>query len=128
MRQFNLEEYLKNPNQKIVTRTGIPVRIICTNRKNEKYPIVALVQDSNGNYEDTYYYTINGEWSKGAINSPDLLFVPEKKEGWINIYKTPDGVSHPIEIYTSKEVAEASAKNRGIEPYYVATTKIEWEE
>lgn len=28
MRQFNLEEYLKNPNQKIVTRTGIPVRII----------------------------------------------------------------------------------------------------
>ena len=125
MRQFNLEEYLKNPNQKIVTRTGIPVRIICTNRKNEKYPIVALVQDSTGNYEDTYHYTINGEWSKGAINPTDLLFVPEKKEGWINIYKTPDGVSHPSEIYTSKEVAEASAKNR---VYYITTIKIEWEE
>mgnify|MGYP004581260135 CR=1 FL=1 len=125
MRQFNLEAYLKNPNQKIVTRTGNPVRIICTNRKNEKYPIVALVQDSNGNYEDTYHYTINGEWSKGAINPPDLLFVPEKKEGWINIYKTPDEVTSLSEIYTSKEVAEASAKNC---VYYITTTKIEWEE
>lgn len=45
MRQFNLEEYLKNPNQKVVTRDGHKVRILCTDRKHE-YPILALV-DSN---------------------------------------------------------------------------------
>lgn len=125
MRQFNLEEYLKNPNRRIVTGKGKPARIICTNRKSENCPIIALIQDSTDNYEDAHYYTIDGKWVAAGNNSMDLFFAPEKKEGWIKIYKTPDGVSHPSKIYTSKEEAEASAKNC---VYYIATTKIEWEE
>ena len=46
MKQFSLEEYLKNPDRKVVTRNGLPVRIICTDRK-DKWPIVALVTDDN---------------------------------------------------------------------------------
>lgn len=28
MKQFSLEEYLKNPQRKVITREGLPVRII----------------------------------------------------------------------------------------------------
>ena len=34
MKQFNLEEYLKDPSREIITRDGRPVRIICTNAKS----------------------------------------------------------------------------------------------
>ena len=44
MKPFNLEEYLKNPSRKVVTRDGRPVRIICTDRKGAT-PIIALVND-----------------------------------------------------------------------------------
>lgn len=35
MKQFNLEEYLKNPKRKVVTRDGRDVRVICTDRKTK---------------------------------------------------------------------------------------------
>ena len=31
MKQFNLEEYLKNPNQKVIARDGRNVKILSTN-------------------------------------------------------------------------------------------------
>ena len=43
MKQFSIEQYLKNPDRKVVTRNGLPVRIICTDRK-QKRPIIALAQ------------------------------------------------------------------------------------
>ena len=79
MEQFNLEEYLKNPNRKIVTRNGNPVRIICTNRKSENRPIVALIQDNPYNEEYVYYYTIDGKLAINGMKSMDLFFDP--KEG-----------------------------------------------
>lgn len=49
MKQFSLDEYLKNPGRKIVTRNGRNVRIICTDRMqlflDEHYPIVALIKN-----------------------------------------------------------------------------------
>ena len=50
MEKFNLEEYKKNPNRKVVTRRGNPVRIICTDRKHgeDDLPIVFLEEFSNG--------------------------------------------------------------------------------
>ena len=59
MEEFNLEKYLENPNRKVVTRDGRSVRIICTNRLDNNYPVIALV-----NYEDSeicYSYTIFGK-------------------------------------------------------------------
>lgn len=43
MKPFNLEEYLANPSKKIVTKEGKPARIICTDRRDLYFPIVALV-------------------------------------------------------------------------------------
>ena len=49
MEQFDLEKYLKNPSRKIITRDGKSARIICTNRLDENYPVLALV--NNEDYE-----------------------------------------------------------------------------
>lgn len=34
MKQFSLEEYIKNPSRKIVTRDGKEARIVCTDKKD----------------------------------------------------------------------------------------------
>ena len=77
MEQFNLEKYLENPNQKIVTRDGRSVRIICTNRKSENCPIVTLIQDSTDDSEYVYYYTIDGKGVIRGNESMDLFFATE---------------------------------------------------
>lgn len=46
MRRFDLEEYLDNPDIKVVTRDGREVRILCTDKKshdNSDYSVVALI-------------------------------------------------------------------------------------
>lgn len=58
MKQFNIEDYVQNPNRKVVTRDGHSVRIICTDRISD-YPVVALI--SNEDTEDLLSYTKDGE-------------------------------------------------------------------
>lgn len=45
MKQFDIEKYLENPKQRVVTRDGRNVRIICTDRRadDDHRPIVSLV-------------------------------------------------------------------------------------
>lgn len=130
MKQFSLEEYLKNPSRKVVTREGNPVKILCTNFANTYYPVVAEVLYEDGK-ATSYKFTEDGirEWHRE--NAEDLFFVTEKHEGWINIYKEntkikgKDGGFRGAHIYSSKEMAlEAGNCFDG----YIATTKIEWEE
>lgn len=78
MKPFSLEEYLKNPNRKIVTRDGRDARILCTDVKRAFYPVLALVD--NGSYEVPASYTKNGEYYTGGKRSFDLIFGPEKHE------------------------------------------------
>lgn len=123
MKQFSLEEYLKNPDRKVVTRNGLPVKIICTDRK-DKWPIVALVTDDDT--ERIYPYLSNGAIYPDDSSRLDLMFAPTKKEGWVNVYRCSD-IKYPycMCIYPTYE----EAVNRGkINLKYVATTKIEWEE
>ena len=124
MKQFNLEEYLKNPGRHIVTRSRKDAKIICTDGSNKTYPIFALIQ--NEEYKDVLSYTNDGINVEGSESPFDLFFVTEKKEGWINIYKSKS-MGAPIggTIYDSEEEAETEGK-RG--KNYIATVKIEWEE
>ena len=122
MRQFSLEEYLKNPSKKVVTRDGKSVRIRCTDRKDAVYPIVALI-DSNGK-EEILSYTKNGYfYYDGRKDVNDLFFAPEKHEGWANIY----GKFLACDIFSTKEEAEEYVKRVGAKDF-AATAKIEWEE
>lgn len=124
MKQFNLNEYLKNPDTKVVTRDGRSVRIICTNKKDEIYPVVALVQDNNSNCEKTRHYTIGGKWIMEDDNSEDLFFAPEKKEGWVNLFKINSTITTG-EVYNTKEEAKSAVVGSSI---YISTVKVEWEE
>lgn len=125
MKQFDLKEYLKNPNRRIVTGKGNPVRIICTNA-NSAYCVIGLVCLPNKEEVAVSYYANGTRWFESKAE-PDLFFVTEKKEGWINIYSSDyDGTSVLGEnIFEIKEEAEKAEENLG---YLIATIKIEWEE
>ena len=124
MKQFNLEEYLKNPLKKVVTRDGRNARIICTDAKNN-YPIVALIEMPNGRERQPCGYKKDGTYLIGEKLSCDLFFAPEKKEGWINIYKYNSKITTGSLVFNTKERAELAKGNRSD---YIATIKIEWEE
>lgn len=47
MKPFSLEEFKKNPNHKVVTRSGRPVRIVCTDVKCD-CPVLCLVLGVDG--------------------------------------------------------------------------------
>ena len=122
MRFFNLDEYLQNPSQKVVTRDGREVRIICTDAKGYE-PIIALVYNNIRKEENVYTYNRNGSFYGDNYDCLDLFFAPIKKEGWVNIYSEQE-YRHPGEnIFSTKEEA---IKYKDIN--YIATIKIEWEE
>lgn len=124
MKEFSLEEYLENPERKVVTRDGRPVRIICTDRKGAT-PIIALVNDGLSEELGHAFYS-NGKIFSDEDNELDLFFAPEKHEGWIVINKYPDGVrdTNGIIYHTKLDIPDTPPV--GVQR--VATIKIEWEE
>lgn len=90
MKQFDLKEYLKDPNKKVVTRDGRNVRIICTDRKGTEYSVIALCTMSSGS-EDCYFYFPNGRmylsadhvWIYSSLRKNilhGLIFINQKME------------------------------------------------
>lgn len=124
MKQFNLEEYLKNPTKKVITKSGKSVRIISTNRLDSTYPIVALVSYKEG--EIVQSYTKDGATIGGSKGLEDLFFVSEKKEGWINLYKINSITSLGPRAYSTKEEAKSMVADNSVN--YISTIKIKWEE
>lgn len=122
MRPFNLEEYLKNPERKVVTKDGLNARIICTDRKDSKYPIIALIETKLGK-EVLHYYTKDGTYYIDNSCDADLFFLPEKHNGWINVY-SGSCFSTSFEIFSSEEEAKKEGEKW---KDYVTTIKIEWE-
>ena len=118
MKQFSLEEYLKNLNRKVVTRDGRAAKILCTNYIGTQ-PIIAAVEDS----EYSTAFCKDGRFIIGEESPRDLFFAPEKKVGWVNVYKNEYGAYVLGEIFIGKEHEEVTT---GLT--YITTAKIEWEE
>lgn len=127
MKKFNLDEYLKNPQRKVITREGLPVRIIYTDKvcdnKGSQKPIIALV--NSGDREIVYPYSSDGI-SAPSLPKLDLFFETEKKEGWVNIYTDDCGVAYSGQIIHGV-YEDAETTGRSLEGY-LTTSKIEWEE
>lgn len=123
MKQFDLDKYLKNPNRKIVTRDGRSVRIVCTDMIGTSYPILAICR-VNPTHDCYYSYTLNGKHNN-VDSRLDLFFAPEKRSGWINLYKIDLSISPRPLTYNTKKEAESATGDR---PDYISTIKIEWEE
>ncbi len=117
MKAFNLEEYLKSPSRKVVTRDGRKVTIHCTNYIGEQH-IIAQVEGNDHSfsfYEDGRYANDRTE------HHIDLFFAPEKHEGWVNVYRDFDDMMCGS-VFATEEEAKCNAK------IAIATVKIEWEE
>lgn len=126
MKQFSLEEYLKNLKRKVITRNGEDVRIICTDKKEAVRPLIALITKDDGT-EYLQTYLPDGRISEAINYSDDLFFVPEKKEGWINLLRSSCGevfigTNYP---YKDEKTAKWEVSDRS---NVVATCKITWEE
>ena len=122
MKQFNLAEYLKNPERKVVTRGGYPATIVSTTFHQENYPVVAEVCFSSYDKKQSYSFTANGLFLDSSEDSRDLFFAPVKHEGWVNIYPGP---ITGVVVYKSEEDAKHGAN---ADAKVIATIKIEWEE
>lgn len=111
---FNLEA--AKSGKPVCTRDGRKARIICFDAKFPKTGnIVTLVEKENGE-EVTLYHYDDGHCSIGR--GYDLMMLPEKKEGWVNLYDD-------IPIYDTKEEAlSRRSKIRGL----IDTIKVSWEE
>ena len=127
MKQFNLDEYLKNPSRKVVTRDGRDVRIICTDRKGKFIkPIVALVYDAENEWEDCPSYNSDGKCNDDMESNLDLFFfAPTKHEGWVNLYRGDGEYYTGGAIYDNKNFPQRVQCD---DKDYVTTIKIEWEE
>lgn len=99
----------------VCTRDGRKARIICFDR-NDLHPIVALIECEDGK-EIIGAYSKEGQTDIYEIKGTELMMLPEKKEGWVNVYKE--------RIYSTKEEA-IEATYDGVT--YVDTVNISWEE
>lgn len=121
---FDLCKYI-NEKRKLCTRSGKSVRILCTDLKNDMYKIVAAVSYTEGEF--ARMYTETGFIRKDEYETDDdLMMLPIKKEGWVNIYKTSLVEGCRIvnkKIYPTEE--EALKRKGG---NCIDTIKIKWEE
>ena len=121
MKQFNLEEFKKNPSRKVVTRDGKVVKILYTDARRD-YSIIALVEREVLPPDGTMYY------NRESVN--DLFFSDEqssktKREGFVNIYNRDNRYISGVTIHQTEEDAKRFIfPNSG----YITTIKIQWEE
>lgn len=124
LKEFNIEA--AKAGKPVCTRDGRKARIISFDRHGEDCPIIALVVDSkNAECEEVIDYTLDGICNENIINHNkyDLMMLPQKKEGWVNIYK--DFEDTVCCVYpTEKEALEDGETEKD----YITTIKIEWEE
>lgn len=118
LKEFDLEA--GKAGKPVCTRDGRKARIICFDAKCNK-PIVALIYDCNK--ETVLQYLESGRFFVDQIDKYDLMMLPQKKEGWLNIYK--DFEDTVCCVYpTEKEALEDGETEKD----YITTIKIEWEE
>ena len=120
LRPFDLEA--AKSGKPVCTRDGRKARIICFDRDWDMH-IVALVSDPLG--EEVHCYLSNGKVDFDKQNDEDLMMLPEKKEGWVNVYKKEQN-RYVKGIFPSREIALNSISEKSRE--YIDTIKITWEE
>ena len=122
LKPFDLEK--AKAGKPVCTRDGRKARIICFDRVGD-FPIVALTDDRDYKEEGVNLYDING---KGSNECFDLMMLPEKKEGWVNIYRNYAEIETGIEVYNTEKDAKKGIANNSNSSLYLDTIKISWEE
>ena len=121
LKPFSLEA--AKAGKPVCTRDGRKARIICfdAKRKDERNIVAVIPSKDYPGFEDVIAYPNNGNYYGGHENDGDLMMLPEKKEGWVNVYK---GGLLDTRVYNTKKEAFDKASPRD----YVDTVRISWEE
>ena len=123
MKPFDLEA--ARSGKPVCTRDGRKARIICFDVKDADYPIIALVEKED--IEVPISYSKDGKFLINIERKDlDLMMLPEKKEGWVNVYHDNEG-----NIYTDEYVFNTEKDAIVFHPHNEnrkATVKIEWYE
>lgn len=117
MKPFNLDEAIAGKS--ICTRKGLPARILDTNLKGSRCPIVVAVLSDDREY--VRCYAKDGKLFSSLETEDDLVMALKEHVGWINIYTLRQTSG---DIYSTKEEA---LSHRSISDY-VDTIQITWEE
>ena len=123
LKEFDLEA--AKLGKPVCTRDGRKARIICFDMKGDICPMVAAVEENGVEY--LYRYDEKGLNCYKKSNE-DLMMLPEKKEGWINIVKTEDGgyCCRGAEVHS--DYNDAILENINVLDKRGIIVKIEWEE
>lgn len=124
MKQFSLEEYLENPERKVVTRDGRKVtRFLCTDAKIT-FPLIALIEATPGStMECLRTYTKDGNFFLDQISPNDLFFAPTVVKRWGIVYRKAE------RLFDTREEAEKwMEKADEGEKKFCSVCKVEWEE
>ena len=116
LKPFDLEA--AKAGKPVCTRDGRKARILCFNARCGKSPIIALIE--NGKNEEVHKFHKDGKLfglDEDEESFKDLMMLPEKKEGWVNVYKE--------RIYSTKEEAIEATYDCAT---YIDTIKFSWEE
>ena len=115
LKPFDLEA--AKAGKLVCTRDGRKARILCYDfKQNEEYPILVAVENKDGK-ECALLYSNDGISEMYKSSNNELAMLPEKKEGWVNVYK--------FQIYDTLESAEEGHKGT---TDYIKTIRVEWEE
>lgn len=124
IKELNLKEFdleAAKAGKPVCTKDGRKARIICFDR-NWEYPIVALIECENGE-EMISACDKDGKARIYETQGTDLMMLPEKKEGWVNLCKNNSGDTLAVGVFPNREEAVSNCP-----PSYLCTIKIEWEE
>ena len=123
LKEFNLEA--AKAGKPVCTRDGRKARIICFDRKDNT-PIVALIECVN-HAEILQCVHNDGKCFHYDTSNNDLMMLPEKKEGWVNLYRDKESkrVYSGEFIFSEREKAE---KHYECNDTKVAIVPVNWEE
>ena len=128
LKPFNIQK--AKSGKPVCTRDGRKARIICFDRMDIK-PVVALVtvvNDTSVTEKALYYFEDGHHLSKNDDNINDLMMLPEKKSGWMNLYRKDNHIITSKDVFCSEGGAIECVDDEGDGEYYISTIKISWEE
>ena len=124
LKPFDLEA--AKAGKPVCTRDGRKARIICFDKEGEQ-PIVALIENNGVESINTFF--LNGHiYSRSEEVAGDLMMLPERHEGWVNVYNRLGVVTFSHNPYDTKEEALEELKSASGRAYCVDTIKVNWSE
>jgi hypothetical protein len=119
-----------DPTKPVRLRDGRAARIICTDRKNTGFPIIALVSHNNDGKEEVESYTAQGTYYSKHESSSDLVNVLEVVKTYGILFRSANTIAqnpYTVLLYSSEAVRDKTFEAYKHNSTYTAVKKFEHE-